>query len=40
MTEITNMQCKTNICTGKSLSETLILESVNPQYDDRLFMDY
>ena len=24
--------------TGKSVSEALILESVNPQYDDRLFM--
>jgi hypothetical protein len=23
--------------TGKSVSEALILESVNPQYDDRLF---
>ena len=25
--------------TGKSVSEALILESVNPQYDDRLFID-
>ena len=25
--------------TGKSFSEALILESVNPQYDDRLFID-
>ena len=25
--------------TGKSLSEALILESVNPKYDDRLFID-
>ena len=25
--------------TGKSVSETLIFESVNPQYDDRLFID-
>jgi hypothetical protein len=24
--------------TGKSVSEGLILESVNPQYDDRLFI--
>ena len=26
-------------CTGKSLSEALILESINPKYDDRLFID-
>ena len=25
--------------TGKSVSEALILESVNPQYDNRLFID-
>ena len=25
--------------TGKSVSEALILESVNSQYDDRLFID-
>ena len=25
--------------TGKSVSEALILESVNPQYEDRLFID-
>ena len=25
--------------TGKSFSEALILESVNPHYDDRLFID-
>ena len=25
--------------TGKSVSEALILESVNPQYDERLFID-
>ena len=25
--------------TGKSVSEALILESVNPQYDDRLFIE-
>ena len=25
--------------TGKSLSEALILESTNPQYDKRLFID-
>ena len=25
--------------TGKSLSEVLILESVNPQYDERLFLE-
>ena len=24
---------------GKSVSEALILESVNPQYDDRLYID-
>ena len=27
------------ICTGKSLSEALILGSTNPQYDKRLFID-
>ena len=26
-------------CTGKSLSEALIFESTNPQYDDRLFIE-
>ena len=26
-------------CTGKSVSEALILQSVNPQYNDRLFID-
>ena len=26
-----------SLITGKSVSEALILESVNPQYDDRLF---
>ena len=26
--------------TGKSVSEALVLKSVNPQYDDRLFIDY
>ena len=25
--------------TGKSISEALILESVNPQYDDKLFIE-
>ena len=25
--------------TGKSLSEALIFESVNPQYDERLFLE-
>ena len=25
--------------TGKSVSEALILESLNPHYDDRLFME-
>ena len=28
-----------NTSTGKSVSEALILETVNPQYDDRLFID-
>ena len=28
-----------SLCTGKSLSEALILESVNPKYDDRLFIE-
>ena len=27
------------ILTGKSLSEALIFESTNPQYDDRLFIE-
>ena len=26
--------------TGKSLSDALILESVNPQYDKRLFIEF
>ena len=30
---------KIALITGKSMSEALILESVNPQYDDRLFID-
>ena len=30
---------KSTTITGKSVSEALILESVNPQYDDRLFID-
>ena len=28
-----------NCCTGKSLSEALILASTNPQYDGRLFIE-
>ena len=28
-----------SICTGKSLSEDLIFASINPQYDNRLFME-
>ena len=28
------------LCTGKSFSEALILESFNPQYDNRLFIDF
>ena len=31
--------CKPNYGTGESVSEALILESVNPQYDDWLFID-
>ena len=27
------------VCTGKYLSEALILASTNPQYDDRLFIE-
>ena len=27
-------------CTGKSVSEALILKSVNPQYDERLFIEF
>ena len=26
--------------TGKSMSEALILESLNPQYDERLFIEF
>ena len=29
----------TKPCTVKSLSEALVLESTNPQYDKRLFID-
>ena len=29
---------KQNECTGKSLSEALIFALINPQYDNRLFM--
>ena len=32
-------QATCKVCTGKSFSEALILESVNQQYDDRLFID-
>jgi hypothetical protein len=28
-----------NRCTGKSFTEALILASVNPQYDERLFIE-
>ena len=28
-----------HFCTGKPVSEALILESVNPQYDKRLFIE-
>ena len=34
--ELKKMTWWYTICTGKSFSEALILESVNPQYDDRL----
>ena len=27
------------VSTGKSVSEALIIESVNPQYDERLFIE-
>ena len=27
------------LCTGKSMSEALIFESTNPQYDNRLFIE-
>jgi hypothetical protein len=30
---------KFSICTGKSLSEALIFELSNPQYDDRFFIE-
>ena len=33
------LACTYIICTGKSLSEALILGSTNPQYDKRLFID-
>ena len=28
------------LCTGKSFSEALILESVNPRYDERWFIEF
>ena len=28
------------VCTGKSLSGALIFASTDPQYDDRLFIEY
>ena len=31
--------CKATDYTGKSFSEALILASVNPQYDERLFFE-
>ena len=33
---------KCNLCTatGKSFSEDFILESINPQYDERLFIEF
>ena len=30
--------CSQKVCTGNSFSEALILASVNPQYDERLFI--
>ena len=33
------MRMKTIGSTGKSLSEVLIYSSINPQYDNRLFID-
>ena len=33
------MEYKNEACTGKSLSEALILGSTNPQYDKRLFIN-
>ena len=33
------MEYKNEACTGKSLSEALILGSTNPQYDKGLFID-
>ena len=33
-------QVKKVFFTGKSLSETLIFASINPQYDNRLFMEW
>ena len=33
-------QVKKHSDTGKSVSEVLILESVNPQYDKRLFIEF
>ena len=32
--------CLREKVTGKSFSETLILESVNSQYDERLFIEF
>ena len=36
---ITNMQIIIGFDTGTSFSEALILASVNPQYDERLFIE-
>ena len=33
------MILKTKLCTGKSLSEALILASTHPHYGERLFID-
>ena len=37
--EISGKMAYSSQCTGKSLSEALILGSTNPQYDKRLFID-
>ena len=37
--EIFEISYSQTSCTGKSLSEALIFPSINPQYDNRLFME-
>ena len=38
--EFCKVECHPRYSTGKSFSEVLILASVNPQYDKRLFIEF